>query len=574
MLTFVTFRAQLLAVWQSGAFFDTDDAMRLVQVRALLEGQGWYDMTAKAMNPPHGVFLHWSRVVDVPIAALIKGLGLVTDPTSAERMTRLVFPFSLLVGLYLGIARVGGLLLGPVARIPAIAATLLSGNGIAQFVPGRIDHHAPQIVILVWMVGSALACLDPRHARHAAVVGLLAALSLSISLEDMPFIVCVGACLVGLWVWHGAPMNRMLGWFAAALATGLLVVFVATIGPARYVLPVCDAYGAAHCGVGLIGAAGIGLAAFAAPRSRSTRLVAAMAVAGACAMFLVVFYPACLRSPFAGLDPLVREIWMANVEEALPLSELFRQDATMAWTSLLPVVLGLAGCGLAAWRSRDLQRTRFAILSTVVAAGLAMAFWQVRVFTSMTALAVCGGLYVAVSARRWCLDRGRPELASFAWLLLFPFTATAVSLAMTPPAAHARTADAEPGLAACLAPAALAPLADLGSGTVLAPLDLGSFLLAHTRFDVFAASYHRNNDGNRFALETMLAPSDEAGRRAASRKTTYLIVCPASGETRRLAARNPGSLAAALLAGRVPDWLTRMPLTGTPLQIFKLRPAT
>src|ERR1039458_7159007 len=55
------------AVWQTGAFFDSDDAMRLVQVRSLLAGQPWFDMTSYRLDPPAGVFMHWSRVVDVPL---------------------------------------------------------------------------------------------------------------------------------------------------------------------------------------------------------------------------------------------------------------------------------------------------------------------------------------------------------------------------------------------------------------------------------------------------------------------------------------------------------------------------
>ncbi len=34
---------RVTAVWQTGAFFDTDDAMRMVQVRDLMAGQGWFD---------------------------------------------------------------------------------------------------------------------------------------------------------------------------------------------------------------------------------------------------------------------------------------------------------------------------------------------------------------------------------------------------------------------------------------------------------------------------------------------------------------------------------------------------
>jgi hypothetical protein len=52
------------------ALGDTDDNMRMMQVRALLAGQGWYDLRQYRMNPPYGADIHWSRLVDLPIAGL------------------------------------------------------------------------------------------------------------------------------------------------------------------------------------------------------------------------------------------------------------------------------------------------------------------------------------------------------------------------------------------------------------------------------------------------------------------------------------------------------------------------
>ena len=59
-------------VWRTGVFNDTDDALRMVQVRAWLAGQGWYDLTAHGIGPD-GLAMHWTRVVergDVPLAEM------------------------------------------------------------------------------------------------------------------------------------------------------------------------------------------------------------------------------------------------------------------------------------------------------------------------------------------------------------------------------------------------------------------------------------------------------------------------------------------------------------------------
>ena len=66
----------LLAVrWHAIAthnFADVDDQLRLVEVRDWLNGQSFYDVTQYRMNQPWGAPMHWSRLVDMPLAALYR----------------------------------------------------------------------------------------------------------------------------------------------------------------------------------------------------------------------------------------------------------------------------------------------------------------------------------------------------------------------------------------------------------------------------------------------------------------------------------------------------------------------
>src|SRR5690606_39616972 len=55
---------------------DNDDVMRLVQVRDLLAGQGWFDLTQYRLGLDGGTLMHWSRLVDLPIALLVRFCGL------------------------------------------------------------------------------------------------------------------------------------------------------------------------------------------------------------------------------------------------------------------------------------------------------------------------------------------------------------------------------------------------------------------------------------------------------------------------------------------------------------------
>ena len=75
LLVWVLFcAASILMRWNAIhwlALGDTDDNMRMMQVRALLNGQDWYDLRNYRLNPPEGANIHWSHLVDLPIAGLI-----------------------------------------------------------------------------------------------------------------------------------------------------------------------------------------------------------------------------------------------------------------------------------------------------------------------------------------------------------------------------------------------------------------------------------------------------------------------------------------------------------------------
>ena len=66
---------------------DTDDNMRMMQVRALLHGQGWFDLRQYRLDPPFGANIHWSRLVDLPIAGLILLLRPLIGGANAEQVT-------------------------------------------------------------------------------------------------------------------------------------------------------------------------------------------------------------------------------------------------------------------------------------------------------------------------------------------------------------------------------------------------------------------------------------------------------------------------------------------------------
>src|SRR6185437_16365893 len=94
---------------KSGIFdaMSTDDAMRLVEVRDLIAGQGWFDLVQHRLDPP-GLAMHWSRVVDAPLAGLILLLRPLLGGHGAELATLVLWPTGLLAAALLLVAAISG----------------------------------------------------------------------------------------------------------------------------------------------------------------------------------------------------------------------------------------------------------------------------------------------------------------------------------------------------------------------------------------------------------------------------------------------------------------------------------
>src|SRR3982751_3383258 len=141
----------VLGKWVDVVLFnlgDTDDNMRMMQVRGLLHGQNWFDLRQYRLNPPTGANIHWSRLVDLPIAGLIIGFRLFVDEWHAERLAVGIAPMLPYLLLLFSLALTARRLIGPRAYPLALAAVFFAGSTNGMFMPERIDHHGWQLALL------------------------------------------------------------------------------------------------------------------------------------------------------------------------------------------------------------------------------------------------------------------------------------------------------------------------------------------------------------------------------------------------------------------------------------------
>src|SRR5579872_1150608 len=198
---------------------DTDDNMRIMQVRGLLHGQGWFDLRNYRMNPPYGANIHWSRLVDLPIAGLILGLRPFLGGAGAERWAVAIAPMLPYLLLLYSIALTARRLLGPTAYLLAFLGLIFAQSNNGMFSPERIDHHGWQLALLALSIASIA---DPKKLRGGILLGVSSAFSLAIGLEMIIYLAVAGVAMVLFWVDDVEQRDRLQAYAVSLSASTTL----------------------------------------------------------------------------------------------------------------------------------------------------------------------------------------------------------------------------------------------------------------------------------------------------------------------------------------------------------------
>lgn len=293
---------------------DTDDAMRLTVVHDFLAGQNWYDHVQHRLNVPFGAEIHWSRLIDLPEAALLillRPFGALADSAAAT-----IWPLGLLFGLLWINGKLALRLGGREALLPALLLPGFSLITMAEFAPGRFDHHGPQIILSLIQLGAAIAAL--ARPRAALVAGFAAALSLGIGIEGLPMIAAT-ALAFGL-SWVAAPRHAVaMRDFGLSFAVGAILALALGVAPSRWLEAAYDQISIIYVAVAVLCGAAFVVLSLLRLGTWPARLVAGMVTGGLVAAIALVIGPDLLKGPYASLDPWLITNWIDRIGEAQPL---------------------------------------------------------------------------------------------------------------------------------------------------------------------------------------------------------------------------------------------------------------
>ena len=552
------------------SFGSPDNAMRLAEVRAFLNGAPWFDPHEPRLAPPLGYDTHWSRLLDGAIAGLILLFRQFASADLAERLARCVWPLLLsgpaVFACYASAVRLGGAGAGRATLVGTLLALLII-PGI--FVPGEIDHHNAQVTLTLVMIACVLWCEDSP--RIAAAAGMAGGLLLGVGLEAAALLLAIAAALAMLVV-YDARWSASVRGFALALA-GATALAYATLTPTAFrFVPMCDELGVNTAAAVLAGSLGLALVAtLGGAWTRRVRLIA-MAGVGAVALgVFAAFEPRCLKGPFGLIDPAIMPLWFDNVREVQSIVALIRSLGADGLAHLAFPCVVVASAIVVIWRGLRTPLAWAPLAALVVATVIAAGTVRMGMYVVWLGMPFVGAAVHALSERT-----PRPMLARVGGAVVASQPAVSIAViwaaaAIVHPIEKPAAAETAPlwtlDVSRCFRPELYRAAAALPPGLVFGALELGPSLLVFTPHSVIGAGYHRADKSIVFEEEVMRGPENAARARLAERGVAYVMTC-----TDFPAYPNPDAFYNALLRDTAGPWLERVPMPeGSILRVWRVR---
>jgi hypothetical protein len=541
---------------------DPDDAMRLALVHDLITGHGWYDQIVTRLQPPHGIVLHWSRLLDGALVAVTRAFEVVLAPNIAEMAMRFVWPLLWIFPATLCALAIARRLGGPPAAFAC--AVLLASNQQAfeQFVPGRIDHHNIQIVMT--LIAATCAMAREHRPRWALLSGAATGLGLAIGIEALPFHLLIGGSYTLLALTGGEEKSTTRNYAVSLLGTSLLFYCLQT-PPWRWSMSFCDAIGfnlVVAIAITSCGLIAVSMNRGMTARNRALILIATTTIA---AGIYLALDPLCVRGPLGAVDARIRPFWFNVVEEMQPLPAILKRyrnlGISLAWLS------GIVAVAIIFLIFREWPRPRPAMLLASLLAMLATVAgfeaFRMQSYVFWLGFPLLAAAFGALATRYW----GGVMLPTvFVSVLFSPVGIGGLLLMESAVLNSAQNLPASRAELHCRDTQEYRQMQMLPPGLALADISIGPFILANTRHSVLNAPYHRMVWGILAAHDALATKTSKAERIFRNLKIDYLVECPADPAQSAL-----GSIEWDVNHGQIPSWLQPLSAKSDALQIYRVR---
>jgi len=329
-----------------------DDQVRMTQVLNWINGSSWYDRTILRANPPEGFTTIWSRLVDIPIAAVIIVAQQFVSQKTAALIAAAIVPMAELailfsVAPYFARPLVGKnrsrLIILFILFTSLINVKYFSGSG---FLIGEASHH-PWYVILDLMLFGATARLvmgSPVLSPLLMLGGSVALLT-AVGIEGYPMI-AGAATIMAIIAWaYGRPIVAGRGGDALLCGAFGSFLLLPMHQPPQSLFSVSFAE-PSILGVILVTSAGLFLKVEQVilarlPKSKEVTALILCLSATLIAGILINAFPRILDGPAAGLSPAERAMALSEHFEAKSIYGV-SHDIGEFINLIMPIILALA----------------------------------------------------------------------------------------------------------------------------------------------------------------------------------------------------------------------------------------
>ena len=560
-----------LALLKAGGIpYFGDDALRMVTATEFLHGQGWQDLGLYRDNAPYGTTMHWSRLIDAPVAALMALATPLVGPTAAGDVAAAIWPTLLLLGVLALSAGIIRRLVPDSDAVTALALPVVSVVLLVEFLPGRIDHHNAQILLSLLTLFALLAARD--RPWGAIVAGLSCATGLAIGMESLPLVAMTIAIYVLLWLFEPQRFSRPLTHFGLTIASASLGHFLLATAPANYAVAYCDMLSITYVVPALIGGTALAMTArLASDRVGLPLRAGALLVGGATTLASVaLFFPECLAGPYAMADALIQTPgYFETISEARSIGTTFSEDPAGGLVYTATVLIAVPLTIWAAASATGERRIGWIIVLTFLVITAFVMLLQIRGTRLATPFALPAGAWLLAKVRASYLRKSGVAQAGLlvgSWLLVSgaAYYAGAVAFYMVTapkPAVAGAFEPTERMLRHCTHRDTYASLAALPRGRVMAPFQMGPHILLFSPHDTISAGFHRNREGTWDAIAFFNNGEVDARRIADDRSVDYVVFCLGSdNEFGRIGPTNDSHW----------NWLTPLSRPDEPLQIYRI----
>ena len=530
---------------------NVDDVGKVLEVRAWLNGQGFYDLLNHRSNPPYGAEMHWSRLADIPLATMELFLRLFIPAQAAEKYAVLITPQILLIIYFIVSIKLLKRFSDNEASIIALTLLLIVNVIIqANFYPGRVDHHGLQLILLV----TSLYGVSYNDFKHAFASGASIAIAMTIGLELVPIMIFIAGYVVILWCIYNKDRQQQLQGFSIGLMVFIIIGLLINVPPDRLIIGANDCLSIAIVAPVVLGCMGLLLLSKLKTKTFLTRILLLFAIT-----MLVIGcawqFPDLHKRLYWQIDPKYYHLWMDDCLDCYGINQMLFID--MLQYSYFAII-GLINVFIIIYFSINKKNNdeiiKWSLLGILMLVSFLLSFfYQSRVVWAANTIALV--INSAVIGKVY-----KEKGLAYALILGLIFFPTWAGVYATYSNKYTKRSDyvTDNSPIKCYSFQDFEHLSKMPKGIVASNLNIGTETLINTNHNVLATGFHRDLGRNLY-YPILLANDDNAHSQIDNLGVNYIAFCKRQVEPYRIKNNAPNGLMSHLLNGDPPSYLKLIP---------------